>query len=81
VITPHRVTPETVRQILHDPPDFIEYSYLPAWRAGRFTTEDLAYAVTAALEQSPYNDGDVDAVLEIMIDMGYGEETKSAVWV
>ena len=37
-----RVTPEQVRGVLKSSPDFIEMSYLPAWRAGRISTAALA---------------------------------------
>jgi len=70
-----------VRMIMRKPPDFIEMSYLPAWRAGRISTTALAGAVVAALRHSPYNGEVVDEVTEILVNMGYGDEAVSAVWV
>ncbi len=79
--TPRCVTPEMVRGVWDNPPEFIAKSHLPAWRAGRrFSTEAFAGGVVAALERSPYSVGDVDAVLEILRGMGYGAEPISAVW-
>ncbi|MDP8952502.1 MAG: hypothetical protein M3N18_09730 [Actinomycetota bacterium] len=85
-VEPPKVTPEMVRQVLDDPPYWIAGSYLRSYREGRGTVEALAYAVTSALkiaghDVSAYDDGDVDAVLEIMAGMGYGERSvEAATW-
>ena len=76
-----KVPPDVVRRVLEDPPDFIEKSYLPAWRAGRFSTEVLAGAVVAALGVSPYDQAAVDEVLGILASMDYGGEPPRAVWL
>ncbi len=77
---PPRVSVEQVRQIMQDPPDFIAMSYLPAWRAGRFSTEVLAYGVVAALGRSAYDDELVVEVAGILSGLGYGD-VVAAVWV
>ena len=56
-----------VRRVMHAPPYFIAMSYLPTWRSGRFSTRGLACGVVAALGRSTYGDGDVDAVVEILM--------------
>ena len=77
---PSKVTPEMVRMIMRKPPDFIEMSYLPAWRAGRISTTALAGAVVAALRHSPYNGEVVDEVARHLEGLGYGDEV-AATWV
>jgi hypothetical protein len=67
----NRVTPERVRAIMDAPPVWLAGSYLPAYRSGRHTLEVLAYAVTAALKLSPYDDDVVDEIVEIMRGLGY----------
>ena len=75
-----RVTIEQVRRVMDAPPDFIEVSYLPAWRAGRISTADLAHGVTATLGHSPYDGEMVDQVSRHLEALGYGEPV-AAVWV
>ena len=65
------MTPEAVERILADPPRWLEGSYLAAYRRGRYSLEVLAYAVTATLKLSPYDDDVVDEVAEIMRALGY----------
>ncbi len=78
---PPRVTPEMVRRVMHDPPDFIAMSYLPAWRSGRFSTRVLAYGVAAALGLSAYDREAVDEVAGILEGLGYtNEPISAAVW-
>jgi hypothetical protein len=78
--TTRRVSAEQVRGVMHDPPDFIAMSYLPAWRSGRFSTRGLACGVVAALGMSVYDPGLVDEVTSILVSLGYGNEAVSAVW-
>jgi hypothetical protein len=68
---PPKVTPGQVERLLADPPGWLAGSYLPAYRAGRHTLEVLAYAVTAALKLSPYDDDVVDDVAAILRGLGY----------
>ncbi len=68
---PPKVTPGQVERILADPPPWLAGSYLPAYRSGRHTLEVLAYAVTAALKLSPYDDEVVDEVTDILRGLGY----------
>ncbi len=75
---PPRVTPEAVERVMHDPPDFIQMSYLPAWRSGRFSTRALAYGVVAACGLSAYDRAVVDEVVEILEGLGYTDEPISA---
>ncbi len=75
-----RETRETVAAVMARPPYWLAGSYLPAYKSGRCSLEALAYAVVAALGRSSYSVDDVDAVLEIMLGMGYGAEPISAVW-
>ncbi len=76
-----KVTAGMVREIMNAPPDFIEYSYLPAWRAGRISTEGMAGAVVAAMGMRPYRDARaVDEVAEILYDLGYGDEPASVLY-
>ena len=76
-----KVTPAAVRRILEAPPDFIEMSYLPAWRAGRVSTEALAGAVVAALGGRPYDDEEFKRAMDILEDLGYGDEPARASWL
>jgi len=64
-------TPAQVERILENPPYWLAGSYLPAYRRGRYSLAGLAYAVTAALKLSPYDDGVVDEVAKIMRGLGY----------
>ena len=76
-----KVTAEMVRRVMDAPPDFIEKSYLPAWRAGRISTTALACGVVAALGRSAYDDSTVDVVvMNILVNMGYADEPVSALW-
>jgi len=66
---------------MDNPPDFIERSYLPAWRAGRFSTEALAGGGVAALGHSPYNSAIVDEVTRHLEGLGYTDELIAAVFL
>jgi hypothetical protein len=70
-----------VRGVMDAPPQWLAASYLPAYKSGRYSTRDLALAVTAALSYSPYNDGVVGEVARHLQALGYGEEPVAAVWV
>ena len=70
-VSPPKATPARVERLLADPPPWLAGSYLPAYRAGRHTLGVLAYAVTAALKLSPYDDDVVDDVAAIMRGLGY----------
>ncbi|MEJ7815965.1 MAG: hypothetical protein WKF53_12400 [Rubrobacter sp.] len=76
VKSPPKVTPAMVQRVLEDPPYWLSSCYLPAYQRGRYTLEVLAYAVTAALGCSPYDDGAVDEVLRILRALGYGEDVS-----
>jgi hypothetical protein len=66
-----KATPAQVKCILENPPYWLAGSYLPAYLRGRYSLAGLAYAVTAALKLSPYDDGVVDEVAKIMRGLGY----------
>jgi hypothetical protein len=66
-----RVSPAAVDRLLENPPYWLAGSYLPAYRRGRYSLAGLAYAVTAALKLSPYDDDVVDEVAQIMRGLGY----------
>ena len=68
---PPRVSPAAVKRLLENPPYWRAGSYLPAYRRGRYSLAGLAYAVTATLKLSPYDDDVVDEVAEIMRGLGY----------
>ena len=68
---PPRVSPAAVERLLENPPYWLAGSYLPAYRRGRCSLAGLAYAVTAALKLSPYDDDVVDEIAEIMRGLGY----------
>jgi hypothetical protein len=68
---PPKVSPEMVRGVMDQPPYWLAGSYLPAYRRGRCSLAGLAYAVTAALKLSPYDDDVVDEVAQIMRGLGY----------
>ena len=70
------VTPLMVQRVLNNPPYWLSCCYLPAYRRGRYTLEVLAFAVTAALGISPYDDGAVNEVLGILRALGYGEDVS-----
>ena len=69
--SPSKVTPEMVRGLMDAPPRWLSASYIAAYKSGRYTLEDLAYAVTAVLKLSPYDDDVVDEVVQIMRALGY----------
>jgi hypothetical protein len=75
------VSVEQVRGVMDAPPDFIEVSYLPAWRAGRISTDALACGVVAALRHSPYDGEVVDEVTNVLVSLGYGAGGVAAVRV
>ena len=70
-VEPPRVSPAAVDRLLENPPYWLAGSYLPAYHRGRCSLAGLAYAVTAALKLSPYDDDVVDEVAEIMRGLGY----------
>ena len=70
-VEPPRVSPAAVDRLLENPPYWLAGSYLPAYRRGRYSLVALAYAVTAALEFSPYDDDVVDEVARILRRLGY----------
>jgi hypothetical protein len=78
---PPKVSPEAVKRVMGNPPDFIAVSYLPAWRAGRISSASLACGVVAALGHSRYDLAVVDEVAGLLEGLGYGEEPISAVFV
>jgi hypothetical protein len=78
---PPKVTPEAVERLLENPPAWLAGSYLPAYRRGRYTLEVLAYAVTAALKLSAYDDDVVDEVADILRGLGYRESCAPSPFV
>jgi hypothetical protein len=61
------------------PPVWIERAYLPAWRANRISSADLACGVVAALGMSPYDDEAVGDAVRHLEHLGYGDRV-AAVW-
>ena len=80
-VSPPKATPARVERLLADPPPWLAGSYLPAYRSGRHTLEVLAYAVTAALKLSPYDDEVVDEVTDILRGLGYRESCAPSPFV
>ena len=72
---PPRVSPAAVDRLLENPPYWLAGSYLPAYRRGRCSLGALAYAVTAALKLSPYDDDVVDEVARILRGSGYQDSS------
>ena len=78
---PSKVTPEAVRGVLDRQPYWLAGSYLLAFKSGRYSLEVLAFAVVAACGGSAYDDEAVGAVTNILVNMGYGDEPASAVFL
>ena len=68
-------------QILENPPDWLEQSYLAGYLAGTVSLKLLTWAVTAALGHSPYQWNErLQPEVEAAVTELYGSQMKLVVW-
>jgi hypothetical protein len=70
-----------VKEILKNPPDWLEQSYLAGYLAGTISSRTLTWAVTAALGYSPYEWNErLQPEVEAVITELYGNRETVVVW-